>query len=135
MDKLELDIVTPERRVLAEEVHEVIVPGTDGYMGVRPGHAPLMAVLQVGELTYRDDSGQHVMAVSGGHVEVLRTSVTVLAATAEKADEIDVERAQKAQQRAEQRLKSPDADTDVVRAQIALARALNRLSTRARSRV
>jgi F-type H+-transporting ATPase subunit epsilon len=132
---LELDIVTPERRVLAEKVHEVVLPAAEGYMGVRPGHAPLMTTLQVGELSYRDDKGAHVLAVSGGYAEVLRDSVTVLATTAERPDEIDVERAKQARERAEERLKSHAEGIDVARAQVALARALNRLSAQARSRV
>lgn len=136
MDKLELDIVTPEKRLLAEEVLEVVLPSADGYMGVRRGHAPLMAMLQVGELSYRTDSGEHFLAVSGGYVEVQRDSVTVLATTAEVVDQIDVKRAEAARERAQQRLAGPAADAiDLGRAQAALARALNRLSAHRRGRV
>ncbi len=134
-DKLELDIVTPERRVLAEEVAEVVLPSAEGSMGVRPGHAPLMARLMVGTVAYRDGAGEHLIAVSGGYAEVLRTGVTILATTAERADEIDVERAQKAQARAEQRLQANASDVDLARAQASLSRALNRISLGSPGRV
>ena len=127
-DRIQFELVTPERRVLAEEVNELTMPGVEGYLGVRPGHAPLLTQLQVGEVTYRKDGKDHVLAISGGFAEVLRQRVSVLAETAEKADEIDTSRAEEAKDRAEKRLKSPDDDTNVERAQVALARAINRLT-------
>ena len=133
-DKIQLQIVTPERRVLAEEVDEVVLPSIDGYLGVRPGHAPLLARLQVGQVTCRVGGQERLMAVSGGYAEVLRGSVTILAETCEPADEIDVERAKQAQQRAKERLEAQVADTDFRRARVALIRAINRISTYDRGR-
>lgn len=132
-NKLELQIVTPERRVLAEEVDEVVLPSVEGYFGVRPGHAPLLARLGVGQLSCHRGKEVKLMAISGGFAEVLRSGVTVLASTCEPADEIDVERAKQAQQRAEERLKSNRSDVDFRRAEASLTRALNRISASSRS--
>ena len=126
--RIELEIVTPERRMLAEEVDELMMPGVEGYLGVRPGHAPLLTALQVGEITYNLGGKQHSIAISGGFAEVLRHRVSILAQTAEKADEIDAARAEKARERAESRLRKADGETDMGRAQVALARAVNRIS-------
>ena len=128
-EHIEFEIVTPERRLLADEVNELVMPGVEGYLGVRPGHAPLLAALQVGEITYSKDGKQHVIAISGGFAEVLRHRVSVLAETAEKGSEIDAERAEKAKARAEARISKHDKDTNLERAQIALARAINRITT------
>jgi F-type H+-transporting ATPase subunit epsilon len=132
-NKLELQIVTPARRVLAEEVDEVIMPSVEGYFGVRPGHAPLLARLGVGQISCNQGKDVKLMAISGGFAEVLREGVTVLAVTCEPADEIDVDRAKEARQRAEERLKSHAEDVDFRRAEAALARALNRIHTSGRS--
>jgi F-type H+-transporting ATPase subunit epsilon len=126
-DKIQLDIVTPERSVLSELVDEVILPGSEGYLGVRPGHAPLLTNLKVGTIQIRKGSEQQVLAVSWGFVEVLPDRVSVLARTAEKAAEIDVDRAMRARERAEKRLKSTDPDVDFTRAQLALEKALIRI--------
>jgi len=134
-DKVELRIVTPERQVLSEPVDEVVLPGEDGYLGVRPGHAPLLARLQIGEVSYWVGGEQRFIAISGGYAEILRERVSVLAETAEPADQIDVERAKRAQQAAQGRLDGKDPQTDFRRAEVKLKRALNRISTAARVRV
>ena len=130
--KLELRIVTPERLVLSESVDELVLPSEDGYMGVRPGHASLMARLMVGEVSYTVEGRQHYMALSGGFAEVLRQRVRVLAETAEPADEIDLGRATGSRQRAEQRLKTELTESESRRAEVSLKRAVNRISVRGR---
>ncbi len=132
---IQLQIVTPSRRVLAEEVDELILPGSEGYLGVRPGHAPLLTELQIGEISYRVGGTDRFLAISGGFVEVLREGVSVLATTAEFPEEIDIDRAKQARERAEQRLKGTDPNIDVRRAEIALARAANRMTVHGRGRV
>lgn len=127
-DTIELQVVTAQRQLVREAVEEVQVPGRDGYLGILPGHAPLLSELQVGELSYRKGTQWNFLCVFWGFVEVLPDRVTVLAETAERAEEIDLDRAQQAQRRAEQRLQHPD-DTalDLARAQAALQRALIRV--------
>jgi F-type H+-transporting ATPase subunit epsilon len=122
-----LEIATPERLVVSSDATEAQIPGQDGYLGILPGHAPLLSLLQPGELSYVHDGQTERLAVSSGFVEVLQTKVTVLVETAENPPEIDVPRAEKSRQRAEERLKSARPEIDLVRAQIALARALARL--------
>ena len=126
-EKIQLDIVTPERAVLSEAVDELILPGTEGYLGVRPGHAPLLTTLKLGSIMIRKGNDRQYLAVSWGFVEVLPERVSILAETAERAEEIDVDRAVRAKDRAEQRLKSPDPDVDFQRAQVALEKALIRI--------
>jgi len=126
-EKLALQIVTPERQVLIEQVDDVILPSVDGYMGVLPGHAPLLAHLDVGEVSYRVGNQRHYLAVSGGFVEVLRESVSILATTCEKAEEIDLDRAQKAKDRAENELKPELPEADFRRFEARLKRALSRI--------
>lgn len=126
-DKIQLDIVTPERAVLSEAVDELILPGTEGYLGVRPGHAPLLTTLKVGSIVIRKGNEQNHLAVSWGFVEVLPDRVSILAETAERAEEIDLDRAARAKERAENRLKSTDPDVDFRRAQVALEKALIRI--------
>jgi F-type H+-transporting ATPase subunit epsilon len=136
--KLTLEIVTPERSLVTEQVDEVQLPGSEGYFGVLPGHAPLLATLQVGELWYRVGQEKHYLAVAFGFVEVLPERVTVLAQIAERSQDIDAARAEAAKKRAEERLAgSPRSDVDFERARIALTKALLRLqvATRARTRV
>ena len=113
------------------------LPGYEGYFGVLPGHTPLLATLKVGELWYRTGSEKHFLAIAGGFVEVLPDRVTVLAQIAERAQDIDVARAEAARQRAEERLARSSRDVDLERARIALMKSLVRLqvSTRARTRV
>jgi F-type H+-transporting ATPase subunit epsilon len=129
-----LRIVTPYREVVMEDVGEAQVPGKEGYLGILPGHAPLISELKVGELSYRRGREASHLAVSGGFVEVLPDQVTILAETAERSDEIDVARAQAAKDRAEKRLRSPDPELDLNRASIALERALIRLQVAAKGR-
>ena len=125
---LSLEVATPSRLVVAETVDEVVIPGSQGYFGVLPGHAPLLATLGVGELTYRKGTTQMHLALTGGFAEVRNDKVIVLAENAERPDEIDRERAQTAKERAERRLSGREgADVDFARAQVALARALIRL--------
>ena len=135
--KLTLEIVTPDRALVREEVDEVQLPGSQGYLGVLPGHTPLLTMLKVGELWYRIGQEKHYLAIAGGFVEVLPDRVTVLAQIAERAQEIDVARAETAKQRAEERLARPSQDIDLDRARIALTKSLVRLqvATRARTRV
>ena len=127
-----LRIVTPYREVVTEDVGEAQIPGKEGYLGILPGHAPLISELKVGEITYRRARDSQHLSVSGGFLEVLPDQVTILAETAEKAEEIDVDRARAAKDRAEKRLRSPDPDLDINRATVALERALIRLQVAAR---
>src|SRR5919201_6377389 len=103
-ERLTLELATPTRMVVAETVDEVVIPGSQGYFGVLPGHAPLLATLGIGELTYRIGTSQMHLALTGGFAEVRNDKVIVLAETAERPDEIDRDRAQRSRQRAEQRL-------------------------------
>lgn len=130
--KIELQVVTPERHVLSEDVDSLEMPGKDGYMGVLPGHAPLITELAVGEVTYKQNSGEQHLAVAWGFAEVLPDKVTILAETAERPSEIDVERARKAKDRAEKRLTSGDTNVDVERSLDSLHRAETRLDVAAK---
>ena len=124
---IQLAIVTPERSLVSEQVDELQIPGAEGYLGVLPGHAPLFTELKVGELTYRKGSAWTPLAVAWGFAEVLPNQVRVLAETAERAHEIDLERATRAKERAEQRLSKGGEDLDYDRALIALQRAVIRI--------
>src|SRR5271170_6270120 len=126
---IELIVVTPEKQLLRENVVEVTIPGLDGELGVLPGHAPLITELGIGELRYKTSaSGQPVLlAILRGFAEVLPDRVTILAETAERAEEIDVARAEAAKARAEQRLTANDANIDWDRATISLQRAVIRI--------
>src|SRR5450759_1184077 len=115
---LTLQIVAADRSLVNETVDEVEIPGFDGYFGVLPGHTPLLAVLQVGELWYRQGQEKHYVSISFGFAEVQPDRVTILAQIAEKADEIDVTRAEAAKKRAETRLAQPTMDIDFERARI-----------------
>jgi F-type H+-transporting ATPase subunit epsilon len=126
-ETFQLEIVTPEKKVVETAAEEVQIPGKNGYLGILPGHAPLITELSVGEITYRENSTEQKLAVAWGFAEVLPTKVTILAETAERPTEIDVERARKAKERAEQRLASGDTSVDVDRALDALHRAETRL--------
>jgi F-type H+-transporting ATPase subunit epsilon len=129
---IDLRIVTPDRQLVHETVDEVEVPGAEGYFGVLPGHTPLLAMLAVGELWYRKGSDKTYVAIAFGFAEVLPDSVTILAQLAERADEIDVERAESALKRAEERLASPTSDIDYERARVALMKSLSRLQVSSR---
>jgi len=123
---IKLTIVTPERSLLSEDVDEIQIPGANGYLGVLPGHAPLFTDLKVGELSYRKGSTWTPLVVAWGFAEVLPDQVRVLAETAERANEIDIERATRSKERAEERLKK-GTDVDYDRARIALERAIIRI--------
>ena len=133
-DTFKLEIVTPEKKVLDTAAEEVQIPGKNGYLGVLPGHAPLITELAVGEITYRENSQESRLAVAWGFAEVLPNKVTILAETAERPSEIDVERARKSMERAEQRLTSGDTNVDVDRALDALHRAEARLDVAAKGK-
>ena len=124
-----LEIVTPERVIYSGQVASLQAPGSEGSFGVLAGHMPLLASLQVGLLRVAEEGGNEVqMAVSGGFTEVGREQVTVLAETAERAEEVDIQRAESSRQRAEERLaRRHEEQVDVTRAQAALSRAINRL--------
>ncbi|MCU1383499.1 MAG: atpC [Acidobacteria bacterium] len=133
--KIQLLIVSADRSLVNETVDEVEIPGYDGYFGVLPGHTPLLAVLRVGELWYRQGSDTHYLAIAFGFAEVQPDRVTILAQIAEKADEIDLARAEAAKRRAEERISSPVADMDAERARISLMKALIRLQVATRARI
>jgi F-type H+-transporting ATPase subunit epsilon len=130
-DTFQLEIVTPEKKVVETAAAEVQIPGKNGYLGVLPGHAPLITELAVGEITFRDGGQEQRLAVAWGFAEVLPDKVTILAETAERPSEIDVERARKAKARAEQRLTSGDTNVDVERALNAIQKAETRLQVAA----
>ena len=132
-DTFEFEIVTPEKLVVRDVAEEMQIPGKNGYLGILPGHAPLITELGVGEISYRNQGYTHRLAVAWGFAEVLPSKVTVLAETAERADEINVRRAEEAKQRAEERLKSADPNTDFDRAEQALQRADARLQVAGKS--
>jgi len=123
----QLEIVTPEKQVVSDTAEEVQIPGKKGYLGILPGHAPLITELAVGEIVYRKEGQSQYLSVAWGFAEVLPTKVTILAEAAERPEEIDVPRAQEAKERAEERLKSQDSSTDFERALYALKRAEVRL--------
>lgn len=123
---LKLEIVTSERKVLDTQVESLVVPGVEGYLGILPRHAPLVAGLKIGVINYRQDGKSEQAALCGGFLEVANNKATILANTVEFANEIDIERAVEAKRRAEERLKKK-ADIDVQRAELALARAFIRL--------
>ena len=134
-ERLTLELATPTRMVVAETVDEVVVPGSEGYFGVLPGHAPLLATLGIGELTYRVGRDERHVAVAGGFAEVRNDKVIILAATAELPQDIDRARAERARDRAEQRLAGRGQDEiDYARAAAALARALTRIQVVIRGR-
>ena len=135
--KITLEIVTPDRSIVREEVDEIQIPGAEGYFGILPGHTPLLATMQVGELWYRTGTGKQYLAIAGGFVEVLPDRVTVLAQIAERAEEIDIARAEAARKRAEERVARTLPDVDFERARIAMMKSLIRLqvASRARTRV
>jgi F-type H+-transporting ATPase subunit epsilon len=124
---LVLEIVTPERVLLREEVATVVVPAALGYMGILPGHAPLLAGLIPGVVRYRTGKTSQRLAISGGFMEITANKVIILADTAELACDINVIRAQRAYERACQRLQRPGEDIDEFRAEAALKRAMARL--------
>ena len=127
MSSIKLDIVTAERVVYSEDVDAVVAPGVEGQLGILPHHAPLMTTLQAGELLVRKGGEEFPLAISGGFLEVRPDRVIVLADAAERVEEIDIARAEEAKRRAEERLKGHLPETDAVRTEAALHRALTRL--------
>ena len=132
--KITLEIVTPDRALVTAQVDELQLPGSEGYFGVLPGHTPMLATLKIGEMWYRIGQEMHYLAIAFGFVEVLPERVTVLAQIAERAEEIDVTRAQAAKQRAEERAARPSPDLDLERARVALMKSLIRLQVASRAR-
>lgn len=132
-ETIELQVVTPERHVLQQTVHALEVPGKEGYLGILPGHAPLITELGIGLLTYRKDSETRYLTVIHGYAEVLPDRVIVLAELAERAEEIDIERTRAARERAQAELaKAVSGDADWQRATFALDRAMVRLQAAAK---
>ena len=129
--KIQLIIVTPERSLVSATVDEVSLPGEEGYLGVLPGHTPLLTSLKIGEIKYKMGSTAKYLFVSWGFVEILPDRVTVLADVAETPEDIDVEAAAEAREQAEKRLKHPDADFRA--AQVALEQALGRMQVAAKA--
>jgi len=132
--KIRFEIVTAERVIYSDDVDIVIAPGIEGQMAILPSHAPLLTMLQPGELVVRKEGEETAIFVSGGFLEVMQNRVTVLADTAERAEEIDVERAEEAKRRAEERLAGRLPEMDLARAEIALRRALTRIKVAERRR-
>src|SRR3990170_6186718 len=127
MPKIRLEIVTAERTVYSDEVDLVVAPGIEGELGILPHHAPLLTALQPGELRIKKDGEEESMAVTGGFLEVRRDRVIILADAAERVEEIDIERAEAARRRAEERLRTRGEGVDVAGAEAAMKRALMRL--------
>ncbi len=133
-DRLTLEIATPTRLAVSEPVDEVVAPRSEGFFGVLPGHAPFLTTLGIGEVTYRAGRDERWLAVAGGFAEVRNDKVIILADSAERPDEIDRGRAERAKERAERRLSGRSGEeVDFARAAAALARALTRLQTLGRA--
>jgi F-type H+-transporting ATPase subunit epsilon len=129
-DELTLEIVTPERMACTGPVEEVTIPGTEGEFGVLRGHAPLLSSVDVGELSFTKDHKKVRYAVNTGYAEVTASKATVLVETAERADQIDLERARRARERAEEKIaKLPKEDAEFEKARMALMRAITRINT------
>ncbi|MFO7752534.1 MAG: F0F1 ATP synthase subunit epsilon [Desulfobacteraceae bacterium] len=127
-EKFVLEVVTPDKAVVSEEVQSVVAPGTEGEFGPLKGHTPFLTSLKIGALRYKDESGrERYLFINSGFAEVLPTKVTILAESAERRKDIEVERAKKAKERAEKRLSDKSDDIDDFRAEAALRRALHRL--------
>jgi F-type H+-transporting ATPase subunit epsilon len=127
MATIKLDIVTAERRVLSEDVDEIVAPGTEGQLGILPHHAPLMTMINPGELLVKQSGTDVPMAISGGFMEVRPERVIILADAAERAEEIDIARAEEAKRRAEEQLAHPSTEVNIAVSQAALQRAISRL--------
>ncbi|GFN32712.1 F0F1 ATP synthase subunit epsilon [Paenibacillus xylaniclasticus] len=128
MSTLLLEIVTPERKVYAQEVNMVSVKGADGELGILPNHIPLVTPLRIAPVIVKKNGETEKIAVSGGFIEIRKDKVVILAESAELASDIDIARAEAAKKRAEERLAAKQSDIDTVRAELALQRALNRIN-------
>ncbi len=124
---MKLEIVTAEGTVFADDVNEVVAWGIEGQLGILPHHAPLMTMLQPGDLLIKKDNEEHYLAISGGFLEVRPDKVIILADACERAEEIDMERAEAARRRAEGILKTRPPDVDTAAAEAALRRSLARI--------
>lgn len=124
---LTLEFVTPERPIVHDDVDEVVLPGEEGAIGVLPGHAPLLAALKTGEIWYRKGTEKKYAFIAKGFAEIVPDRVSILAHVAERAEDIDLARAEAAKRRAEDRIAKPSVEIDVERARIALMRALTRV--------
>jgi F-type H+-transporting ATPase subunit epsilon len=133
-EQLKLELVTPQRKVVSEEVDEIAATGTLGEFGVLPGHAPFLTSLKIGELSFKKGGASKFLAVTNGYFEVVNDMVTVLVDSAEYAEEIDIDRAKKALVKSEEKLKNlaPD-DTDYAAMEAALQRALIRMQVAAKA--
>jgi len=135
---LSLEIVTPDRAVVREEVDEVQLPGTEGYLGILPGHTPLLTSLRVGQLWYRKGADKHYLAIAFGFAEILPDRVRLLAQVAERAEEIDLSRAEEHRRRAEaamQAARSGYPDIDLERARISLLKSMVRIQVATRAKI
>jgi F-type H+-transporting ATPase subunit epsilon len=132
---IQLQIVSVDRSLVNETVDEVEIPGADGYFGVLPGHTPLLALLGAGELWYRQGQEKHFLLIAFGFAEVQPERVSILAQVAERADEVDVARAEAALKRAQARLATPSAEMDFERARVAMLKSLIRLQVASRARI
>ena len=132
---LRLQIVSADKSLVNETVDEVEIPGADGYFGVLPGHTPLLALLGAGEMWYRRGTEVRHLVIALGFAEVQPDAVTILAQIAERADEIDIARAEAAKRRAEERLAKPTMDMDFERARLSLLKSLIRLQVASRVRI
>jgi len=131
---IRLDIVTAERSVFSADVDMVVAPGVQGLLGILPHHAPLMTMLEPGELRIKKGEEELSLAISGGFLEVRPDRIIVLADAAERAEEIDIARAEEAKRRAQERLRRPVPELDATRAEAALRRSLARLKVVERRR-
>lgn len=137
IDRIQVELVTPDKLMLREEVLAVSLPGREGYLGILPGHAPLLTELKPGQLSYTQGTVTHYLFVGGGFAEVGPDRVTVLVDASERPEEIDLERARRAQERAEERLRqagAAEAEIDALRANAALQRAMARVEVAERAK-
>ncbi len=134
MATIKLEIITAERQVLSDDVNIVVAPGVEGELGILPHHAPLITILKPGEVLIRKDSEETYLFVSGGFLEVRPDKIIILADASERCEEIDIERAEAAKHRAEEKLKAHIPEMDVAQTQAALLRALLRLQIAERRR-
>ena len=132
---IDLQIVTPDKMLVREQVDEVEIPGSEGYFGVLPGHTPMLASLSVGELWYRKGQEKTYLALAFGFAEVLPDRVTILAQLAERAEDIDTSRAEESRRRAESRIGQQKAEVDYERARTALMKSLTRLQVSSRAQL
>jgi F-type H+-transporting ATPase subunit epsilon len=133
-EQLKFELITPQRKVVSEEVDEIIATGTLGEFGVLPGHAPFLTSLKIGELSYRKGGAMYHLAVNAGYFEVVNDMVTILVETSERAEEIDLERAKRAHARAEEALKKlSQEDMEYKAMEAALQRALIRMQVEAKA--